>query len=78
MELFATGLPSADGLCVDGAGNLYVADMLGCSAVRFSPDGRRTVLASGCFTRPSEPCVWQGLLYVADFGGTTLTTVELQ
>ncbi len=77
-ELFATGLPSADGLCVDAAGNLYVADMLGCSAVRFSPDGRRTVLASGCFTRPSEPCVWRGLLYVADFGGTTLTTVELQ
>ncbi len=75
MELFATGLPSADGLCVDAAGNLYVADMLGCSAVRFASDGTRTVLAKDCFTRPSEPCFWRGMLYVADFGGTTLTTV---
>ena len=74
-ELFAVGLPSADGLCVDGAGNLYVADMLGCSAVRFAPDGTRTVLAKDCFTRPSEPCFWQGRLYVADFGATTLSVV---
>ena len=75
MELFATGLPSADGLCVDASGNLYVADMLGCSAVRFAPDGTRTVLAKDCFTRPSEPCFWRGKLYVADFGATTLTVV---
>ena len=76
MELFAAGLASADGLCVDAADNLYVADMLGCSAVRFSPDGARTVLAKDCFTRPSEPCFWRGMLYVADFGGTTLTAVK--
>ena len=75
MELFAVGLPSADGLCVDGADNLYVADMLGCSAVRFAPDGTKTVLAKDCFTRPSEPCFWRGKLYVADFGATTLTVV---
>ena len=76
-ELFAAGLPSADGLCVDAADNLYVADMLGCSAVRFTPAGKKTVLAKDCFTRPSEPCFWRGNLYVADFGGTTLTEVEL-
>ena len=77
MELFAVGLPSADGLCVDGEGRLYVADMLGCSAVRFTPAGAKTVLAQGCFTRPSEPCYWRGRLYVADFGGTTLTVVPV-
>ena len=55
---------------------VYVADMLGNSAVRFTPDGKGTVLAKGCFARPSEPCFWRGRLYVADFGGTTLTVVE--
>ena len=77
-EKFAVGLKSADGLCVDGDGNLYVADMLGCSAVRYSPDGAKTVLAEGCFDRPSEPCFWRGFLMVADYGGTTLTAIPLE
>ena len=38
-------------------------------------DGTKTVLAKDCFTRPSEPCFWQGQLYVADFGATTLSVV---
>ena len=51
--------------------------MLGCSAVRFTPAGKMTVLAKDCFTRPSEPCFWREKLYVADFGGTTLTEVAV-
>lgn len=72
-ELFAIGLVSADGLCTDAEGNLYCADMLGCAAVRFAPDGRKTVLAHDCYVKPSEPCVWKGALYTADYGSTTLT-----
>ncbi len=72
-ELFAEGLASADGLCTDAADNLYCADMLGNQTVRFAPDGQRTVLTKGCYVKPSEPCVWRGALYTADYGATTLT-----
>ena len=75
-ELFATGLASADGLCVDDQGNLYCADMLGCSAVRYTPCGEMTVMAKDCFTKPSEPCFWRGSLYISDYGATTLTVVK--
>ena len=72
----AVGLAVERAMAAEEADNLYVADMLGNSAVRFTPAGKMTVLAKDCFTRPSEPCFWRGRLYVADFGGTTLTTVE--
>ena len=75
-ELFAKGLASADGLCTDAEGNVYCADMLGCSTVRFAPNGRKTVLAHDCYVKPSEPCVWKGALYTADYGSTTLTVSE--
>jgi len=77
-ELFAKGLVSADGLCTDDAGNLYCADMLGCATVRFAPDGKMTVLARDCYVKPSEPCVWKGALYAADYGSTTLTVCKPQ
>lgn len=79
QELFAwQNMVTPDGLCVDDAGALYTADMHGCSAVRMAAAGDVRTLAQGVFTRPSEPCVWRGSLYVADYGATTLTRVDLK
>lgn len=66
-----------DGMCVDAAGNLYVADMRGDALQRILPDGRVEFLRKGGFVRPSEPCVWKGSVYVANYGGTTLEVVPL-
>ena len=77
-ELFAwQGMVSPDGLCVDAAGNVYTADMHGGAAVKIDSSGIVSVVAKDCFVRPSEPCVWRGRLYVADYGATTLTSVPL-
>ena len=77
-ELFAwQGMKTPDGLCVDAEGNVYTADMQGDAAVRIDRNGVAHVLAKGCFTRPSEPCVWRGCLYVSDYGATTLTAIPL-
>ena len=65
-----------DGMCVDDAGNLYIADMRGDALERITPDGVFTVLRKGGFARPSEPCVWNGAVYVANYGGTTLEVVQ--
>lgn len=66
-----------DGMCVDAAGSLYIADMRGDALQRILPDGRVEFLKKGGFVRPSEPCVWNGAVYVANYGGTTLETVPL-
>ena len=66
-----------DGMCVDCAGNLYIADMRGDALQRILPDGRVEILRKGGFVRPSEPCVWKGAVYVANYGGTTLEVVPL-
>ena len=71
------GSVTPDGLCVDAAGNLYIADMRGDALERISADGRFEVLRKGGFVRPSEPCVWRGAVYVANYGGTTLEVVPL-
>lgn len=78
-ELFAwRGMRTPDGLCTGPDGCLYVADMHGSSAARIDSKGSMSVVAEGCFTRPSEPCVWRGSLYVSDYGATTLTVVPLR
>ena len=71
------GVVTPDGLCVDGDGNLYVADMFGNQSVKVSPDGVVTVIRKGCYVRPSEPCVWRGNVYVANWGGTTVEETPL-
>ena len=77
-ELFAwQGMKTPDGLCVDSEGNVYTADMQGDAAVKIDRNGVVSVVAKGCFTRPSEPCVWRGSLYISDYGATTLTVVPL-
>jgi len=77
-ELFAwSGIVSPDGLCVDPSGNLYTADMHGDSAVKIDRSGNVSIVAKGCFKRPSEPCWWKGSLYVSDYAGTTVTQISL-
>ncbi|MGN0853868.1 MAG: hypothetical protein ACI4Q3_10915 [Kiritimatiellia bacterium] len=78
-ELVAwTGMKTPDGLCVDAAGNVYTADMFGNAAVKIDRKGRVTTVAEGCFVRPSEPCVWRGNLYIANYGATTLSEIPLK
>ena len=48
------------------------------AAVKVDPNGVVTTVAKDCFAKPSEPCVWRGKLYVADYGATTLTEVPLK
>jgi len=71
------GIVTPDGLCADAAGNVYVADMRGCQAVRISPTGEVKVLKKGGFTLPSEPCAWQGSLYLSNYGATTVEGFKL-
>ena len=71
------GVKTPDGLCVDSKDNLYIADMRGCAAVRVSPAGEVSFVRLGGFVRPSEPCVWQDRLYVANYGATTLAELPL-
>lgn len=80
-ELFvpaSAGVKTPDGLCTDGSGNLYIADMFGDAAVKVTPQGAVSFVKKGGFVRPSEPCFWRGVLYVANWGGTTLETVHLE
>lgn len=66
-----------DGMCVDSANNVYIADMRGDAAEMVSPSGGFSVVRKGGFLRPSEPCVWKGFLCVSNYGGTTLELLPL-
>ena len=39
--------------------------------------GEVKFVRKGGFSRPSEPCVWKGGLYIANYGGTTLAELPL-
>ncbi len=69
------GIVTPDGMCVDAAGTVYVADMRGDALVVLDENGRPRCVRKGGFTRPSEPCAWRGSVYVANYGGTTLERV---
>ena len=71
------GSVTPDGLCVDAAGNLYIADMRGDAVERITLCGKFETVRKGGFVRPSEPCLWQGSVYVANYGGTTLEVISL-
>ena len=73
----SAGVKSPDGLCVDASDNLYIADMHGCAAVKVTPAGKVETVRKGGFKSPSEPGVWRGSLYVANWGGTTVERIAL-
>ncbi len=72
------GVKTPDGLCVDAEDNVYIADMFGSQTVKVSPDGVVSVVQKDGLNRPSEPCVWRGSVYTANYGGTTLDEKPLR
>jgi len=70
------GVKTPDGLCVDAKDNLYIADMHGNAAVKVTPEGQVVFVRRDCFVRPSEPGVWKGNLYIANYGSTTLEELK--
>ncbi len=74
----SAGVKTPDGLCVDAADNLYVADMFGVAAVKVTPAGEVAFPQKGGLVKPSEPCVWKGNLYIANYGATTLEEIPLE
>lgn len=66
-----------DGMCVDQADNVYIADMRGDAAEMLTASDKFKVIRKGGFVRPSEPCVWKGFLCVSNYGGTTLELIPL-
>jgi len=74
-KAFAAKMRTTDGICVDKADNLYVADFSNNAIAKVTPAGRISVLAqnpdtggrNGDLNEPGEPVVWQGRLVVSNF-----------
>lgn len=74
-KAFAAKMRTTDGMCVDQADNLYVADFSNNAIAKVTPAGRISVLAqnpdtggrNGDLNEPGEPVVWQGRLVVSNF-----------
>ena len=74
-KAFAAKMRTTDGICVDPADNLYVADFSNNAIAKVTPAGRISVLAqnpdtggrNGDLNEPGEPVVWQGRLVVSNF-----------
>jgi len=66
---------STDGMCVDKADNIYVADFSNNAIAKVTPAGVISVLAQngdtggrdGDLNEPGEPIVWNGMLVVSNF-----------
>lgn len=70
-----TKMRTTDGMCIDGAGNIYVADFSNNAIAKVSPDGAVSVLRrdpdgdgrDGGLNQPGEPIIWKGRLVVSNF-----------
>lgn len=66
---------TTDGVCIDAADNLYVADFSNNGIVRVGPDGTVVRLwqngdtdgRDGSLNEPGEPIIWKGRLVVSNF-----------
>jgi sugar lactone lactonase YvrE len=66
---------TTDGMCVDKADNIYVADFSNNAIAKVTPAGVISVLAqngdtggrNGDLNEPGEPIVWNGMLVVSNF-----------
>jgi sugar lactone lactonase YvrE len=66
---------TTDGMCVDQADNIYVADFSNNAIAKVTPAGVISVLAQngdtggrdGDLNEPGEPIVWNGMLVVSNF-----------
>jgi sugar lactone lactonase YvrE len=68
MSPFASGLFLPEGLAVDGANNLYAADLGSGSIFRFTPTGTKTTFTSGLNGPRSLAFDSNGVLYAGEFG----------
>jgi sugar lactone lactonase YvrE len=71
----AAKMRTTDGMCVDKADNIYVADFSNNAIAKVTPAGVISVLAqngdtggrNGDLNEPGEPIVWNGMLVVSNF-----------
>jgi sugar lactone lactonase YvrE len=71
----AAKMRTTDGMCVDAADNIYVADFSNNAIAKVTPGGAVSVLArngdtggrDGDLNEPGEPIVWNGMLVVSNF-----------
>jgi len=68
MSPFASGLFQPAGMAVDGANNVYVADLGSGSIFRFTPGGTKTTFAPGLNSPRALAFDSNGVLYVGEFG----------
>lgn len=70
---------TTDGICIDDAGNIYVADFSNNAVCKVGPAGKIEVLAQspdcrgadGDLDQPGEPIVWNGRIVVSCFDMVT-------
>ena len=66
---------TTDGMCMDDAGNIYVADFSNNAIAKVSPNGAVSIVRqdpdgdgkNGGLNQPGEPIVWKGRLVVSNF-----------
>jgi len=75
ITTLGSGFRSPDGVAVDAAGNVYVADAGNNAVKKIAPDGTITTLGSG-FTQPGGVAVdAAGNVYVADAGNMAVKKI---
>jgi len=70
-----TKMRTTDGMCVDDAGNIYVADFSNNAIAKVTPEGTISVVRrdpdgdgqNGGLNQPGEPILWKGRLVVSNF-----------
>ena len=66
---------TTDGICIDHADNIYVADFSNNAIAKVTPAGDITVVwqngdtdgSDGSLNQPGEPIIWNGLIVVSNF-----------
>jgi sugar lactone lactonase YvrE len=74
--LDSTSFLSARGLAIDGAGNLYVADLLGATVAKVTQADKVTTLAASALADPTFTALdAAGNIYVSNAGSRTISKV---
>lgn len=78
-EAVKTKMRTTDGICIDSADNIYVADFSNNAIAKVNPSGTIEVIAqyedndgsTGKLNQPGEPILWNGKLVVSNFDMVT-------
>ena len=71
----ASGLKSPDGVAVDGAGNVFIADYNNSRVVKIAPSGAQTTVGSGLSNPDGVAVDGAGDVFIADFGNNRVVEV---